>query len=145
VLRLVLALLASGASVACGFAALGLALYARSPAAEAAAGFFAAIGFCAGLVCGGLHAVFDGLPAPATTSLPPEALAGLVRATLGSAAAESASARPGTAADRQASPADLAAAALAASARSAAACTHPGAAPAPAAASRRHADSAFGA
>ena len=66
----------------------------------------------AGLLCGGLHAVFDGLPVQPVAAMRPEALASLVRATLASAVAERAP-RSGSAADRQPTPAQWAAAALA--------------------------------
>lgn len=136
-----------GASVACGFAAVGLALYAQSPAASAVAGLFAGFGFTAGLVCGGLHAVFDVKPAAQPAALPPQALAALVRATLAGATAER-QARTGTAADRRPTPAQLASSALAGAAASALAAAPAGAAPAgPALAkleTRRFASSEFG-
>ena len=107
-----------GASAACGFAAFGLALYAQSPAAPAAAGLFAGFGFAAGLLCGGLHWVFDAKPSPRPPALSSEALAGLVRATLASACAER---QPGhgSAANRRSTPAKVAGTALAGAAASA--------------------------
>lgn len=107
-----------GASAACGFAAVGLALFAQSPAAPAAASLFAGFGFLAGLVCAGLHAVFDVKPAAQPAALAPQALAALVRATLASATAER-QARTGTAADRRPTPAELATTTLAGAAASA--------------------------
>ena len=111
-LRLVANLLLGGASGGCGFAALGVALYAGSPAQASAAVLFAGFGFVAGLMCGGLHAVFEGLPTPPAATMPAEVLASLVRATLASAVAERAP-RSGSAADRRPSPAQWARAALA--------------------------------
>lgn len=111
-LRLVANLLLGGASSACGFAAVAVALYAGSPVQDSAAALFAGFGFVAGLLCGGLHAVFDGLPVQPAAAMPPEALASLVRATLASAVAERAP-RVGSAADRRPTPAQLATAALA--------------------------------
>ena len=111
-LRLVANLLLGGASSACGFAAVAVALYAGNPAQAAAAVLFASVGLVAGLLCGGLHAVFDGLPVQPVAAMRPEALASLVRATLASAVAERAP-RSGSAADRQPTPAQWAAAALA--------------------------------
>ena len=111
-LRLAANLLLGGASSACGFAAVAVALYAGSPAQASAATLFAGFGFVAGLLCGALHAVVDGLPAQPAAAMPPEALASLVRATLASAVAERAP-RTGSAADRRPTPAQLATAALA--------------------------------
>ena len=111
-LRLVANLLLGGASSACGFAAVAVALYAGNPAQAAAAVLFASVGLVAGLLCGGLHAVFDGLPVQPVAAMRPEALASLVRATLASAVAERAP-RSGSAADRQPTPAQWAATALA--------------------------------
>ncbi len=111
-LRLAANLLLGGASSACGFAAVAVALYAHQPAQASAAALFASVGFVAGLLCGGLHAVFDGLPVRPATAMSPEALASLVRATLASAVAERAG-RPGSAADRRPTPAQLASTALA--------------------------------
>lgn len=103
-LRLALSVLFSAASAACGFAAVGLALYAQGPSAGSAALLFGAFGAVAGLLCAALHAVVDGLPAQRGQALSGPALAGLVRATLASAAAER-QARPGSAADRRPAPA----------------------------------------
>ena len=111
-LRLAANLLLGGASSACGFAAVAVALYAGSPAQASAATLFAGFGFVAGLLCGALHAVVDGLPAQPAAAMPPEALASLVRATLASAVAERAP-RTGSAADRRPTPAQLASAVLA--------------------------------
>ena len=111
-LRLVANLLLGGAGSACGFAAVAVALYAGNPAQATAAALFASVGFVAGLLCGGLHAVFDGLPVQPVAAMRPEALASLVRATLASAVAERAP-RSGSAAGRQPTPAQWAAAALA--------------------------------
>lgn len=111
-LRLVANLLLGGASSACGFAAVAVALYAGNPAQAAAAVLFASVGFVAGLLCGGLHAVFDGLPVKPVAAMRPEALASLVRATVASAVAERAP-RSGSAAGQQPTPAQWAAAALA--------------------------------
>lgn len=94
--RLASSVLLGGASAACGFAAIGVALYAGSPAQAAAVTLFAGIGFGAGVLCGCLHAVFDGLPKRATT---PDAPAG-------------------DAADLHPSPAEVAATALAGAASS---------------------------
>lgn len=125
-LRLVANLLLGGASGACGVAAVGVALYAGSPSQASAAALFASVGFVAGLVCGGLHAVFEGMPAQPAAALPPEALANLVRTTLATAAAERAP-RTGSAADRRPSPADLAGAALAGAAATSMAASAPAA------------------
>ena len=111
-LRLVANLLLGGAGSACGFAAVAVALYAGNPAQATAAALFASVGFVAGLLCGGLHAVFDGLPVQPVAAMRPEALASLVRATLASAVAERAP-RSGSAAGRQPTPAQWAADALA--------------------------------
>ena len=116
--RLLANLLLGGASGACGLAAVGVALYAGGPVQASAAALFAGVGFVAGLLCGGLHAVFEGLPAQPAAVMPPQALAGLVRATLATAIAERAP-RSGSAADRHPAPtptpapAQLASAALA--------------------------------
>ena len=135
-LRLVANLLLGGAGSACGFAAVAVALYAGNPAQATAAALFASVGFVAGLLCGGLHAVFDGLPVQPVAAMRPEALASLVRATLASAVAERAP-RSGSAAGRQPTPAQWAAAALADAAATSLA-DAPGDAPAdaPAAAAR---------
>ena len=142
--RLWMNLLLGGASSACGFAALGVALYADSPTLSHVAGLFAGIGFVAGLACGGLHAWLDGPQVPEAAALPSEALAHMVRAALASASAER-QPRSGSAADRRPTPAELASSTLA----EAAARPVPQAAPqaedqvvAPVA--RRLADSSFG-
>lgn len=103
-LRLAAHLLLGGASSACGFAAVAVALYAGSPAQVSAVALLAGFGFVTGLACGGLHAVIDGLPAQPAAAMPPAAVASLVRATLASAVAERAS-RAGSAADRRPTPA----------------------------------------
>ncbi len=110
-LRLLLALLMGGASAACALAAVGWTLYAHSPHVAWVAQCFAAWGFAAGLACGALHLQFHGRPAQAPAALPPDELAGLVRAALASAAAER-QARPGSAADRRPAVASVAAPAL---------------------------------
>ncbi|MBC7726922.1 MAG: hypothetical protein H7242_04795 [Microbacteriaceae bacterium] len=110
--RLLAALLLGGTSGACGLAAVGVALYAGGPAQDSAAALFAGFGFVAGLLCGGLHAVFEGVPAQPAAQMLPQALAGLVRATLATAIAERAP-RSGSAADRHPTPAQLASTALA--------------------------------
>ena len=102
--RLLANLLLGGASGACGLAAVGVALYAGGPVQASAAALFAGVGFVAGLLCGGLHAVFEGVPAQPAAALPAQALAGLVRATLATAIAERAP-RSGSAADRHPAPA----------------------------------------
>lgn len=102
-LRLLMILAMGGGSAACGLAAIGLVVYAGHPEVTWVAQCFAAWGFLAGLACGGLHLHFHGRPTPAPAALPPEALAGLVRATLARAAAER-QGRPGTAADRRPAP-----------------------------------------
>lgn len=101
-LRYLVVLLFSGISLACGFAGLGLALYAHGPAL-AAATLFGALGFVTGLGCAVLQTAFVGRPAPQPAALPAAALAALVRATLASAALERADRviRPGSAADRR--------------------------------------------
>jgi hypothetical protein len=114
-LRFIANLLLGGASAACGLAALGLALYAGSPAQASATTLFAGFGFVAGLLCGALHAVFEGLPVLPAAAMPAEALASLVRATLATAVAERAP-RSGSAADRRPSPAEWAGATAAATA-----------------------------
>ena len=112
VLRLAANLVLGGSSAACGFAAVAVALYAGSPQQAWAVVLFAGFGFVAGLLCGGLHAVFDGLPVQPAAAMPPDALASLVRATLVTAIAERAP-RSGSAADRRPTPAELATTALA--------------------------------
>lgn len=104
-----LLLLLGGASGACGFAALGLALYATGQP-QAAATLFGAFGFAVGALCGLVTPLRHRLPAQRHADLPGDALAGMVRATLAQAAAER-DARPGSAADRR--PAGVATAALA--------------------------------
>lgn len=99
-LRLVFALFVSGASMACGFAAVGLALYAHSPSVNAAAALFGSYGFVVGLLCGGLHLVLDGLAVRAQSPLTSEEMAGLVRATLAHAVTERKT-RAGSAVDRK--------------------------------------------
>lgn len=111
-LRLAANLVLGGSSAACGFAAVAVALYAGSPQQAWAVVLFAGFGFVAGLLCGGLHAVFDGLPVQPAAAMPPDALASLVRATLVTAIAERAP-RSGSAADRRPTPAELATTALA--------------------------------
>ena len=110
--RLLGNLLLGAASGACGLAAVGVALYAGGPAQSAAAALFAGFGFVAGLLCGGLHVVFEGLPAQPAALMPPQALASLVRATLATEIAERAP-RAGSAAARRPTPDQLASAALA--------------------------------
>jgi hypothetical protein len=139
--RLSMSLLLGGASSACGFAALGVALYADSPALSEVAGLFAGIGFVAGLACGGLHARLGSPQAPEPAALPPEALAHMVRATLASASAER-QPRSGSAADRRPTPAELASSTLAEAAAKPAPQAEPQVA-APVA--RQLADSSFGA
>jgi hypothetical protein len=107
--RLALAMTMGGASLACGFAGVGFALYAQTSNALPAAWLFAGFGLVAGLVCGGLHLVFDGIQVHERAALPAEALAAMVRAAVASAVAERA-ARPGSAADRRPTPAVPAAA-----------------------------------
>lgn len=99
-LRLLLAAAMAGTSSACALAAVGLALYAQSPALAWVVQVFAAYGFVAGLVCAALHLHFQGRPVAVPAALSSEALADLVRSTLASAAAER-QARPGSAADRR--------------------------------------------
>jgi len=119
--RLLLALLMGAASTACAFAALGWTLYAAQPQAAWVAQCFGAWGALAGLGCGLLHLHAHGRPAQAPAALPPDEIAGLVRAALASAVAER-SARPGSAADRRPAgdaPAPLAPAAAVAAAAAA--------------------------
>lgn len=138
----VLLVLLGGASGACGFAALGLALYAAAQPL-AAASLFAAFGFAVGLLCALLTPLRQQLPAQRQAELSGDALASMVRATLAQASAER-GARSGSAADRR--PADVAAAALALAAVPAAvAVAAPAPAPAAASARRQFASSAFGA
>ena len=109
-LRRALSVLVGGLSCACGFAALGVALYAQGSATAAAAALFGASGFGVGVLCAALTPWRDPPPAQRTVALSRDALASLLRATLASAASERA-ARPGSAADRR--PAATAAEALA--------------------------------
>lgn len=100
-LRLGLTLLLGGISSACGLAALGLLLYGQGPFGLAAAQLFAAVGFVTGLFCGGLHQLMDRRQRLHSAVLPPEALAGLVRATVagmaaGRASGNRSSSRPNT-------------------------------------------------
>jgi len=99
-LRSALAIAFSGASLACGMAGVGLALYGNGLNAWAAAQLFGAIGLVAGLACGCLHAVLAGKPVAEPERLSQEALAQLVRTTLAAAKADR-QARPGSAADRR--------------------------------------------
>ena len=101
-LRYLVVLLFSGCSLACGFAGLGLALYAHGPAL-AAATLFGMVGFVSGLGCAVLQTVFVGRPAPQAAALPADELAALVRATRASVAQQRADriSRPGSAADRR--------------------------------------------
>lgn len=151
-LRSALAIFFSGASLACGMAGVGLALYGNGPQAWAAAQLFGAIGLVAGLACGCLHAVLAGQPVAEPARLSPEALAELVRSTLAAAKAERQT-RPGSAADRRPTEAQgggalapVAAAAIRPEAAAAAAAVVPAvAAPADASATgRQFASSAFG-
>ena len=147
-----LMVLLGGASGACGFAALGLALYATGQPL-AAATVFGAFGFAVGALCVLLTPLQQRLPGQRHADLPGEALAGMVRATLAQAAAERGN-RSGSAADRR--PAEAAAATLALAGLPAPAerTGPPGTpatsaasapAPAPAANGRQFASSAFGA
>ena len=131
-LRRALVVLIGGASGACGFAALGLALYSQGPS-QAAALLFGCFGFASGALCALLPSLRRRLPSHRHAELPGPALVGMVRATLASAAAER-PARSSTAANRR--PAGAAAAAA-----------EPIAAPAAIAAvdARRFASSSFGA
>ncbi len=88
-----------GASAACAYAAVGVALYAQGPSLVAA-WLFAAVGMVAGLICAGLQIVFGDVPAAQQPRLSSEALTVLVRSTLANAAANR-PARSGSAADRQ--------------------------------------------
>ena len=108
----------SAASMACGFAALGVALYAHGPTVAAAA-LFGSVGALAGGLCAALHLAFGSRPAPHGAALPAPALARLVRATLARAASDRQD-RPGIAADRRPAPPAGAAAGAAGAATSAA-------------------------
>ena len=81
-MKLGLHLMLGAASSACGLAAVGLLLYANGPWALAATQLFAGVGFVAGLFCGGLHKWTNQRQHLHSAALPPEALAGLVRATV---------------------------------------------------------------
>ena len=63
--QLLVCLLVSGASHACGFAALGVALYASGSQTLAAGLLFAAVGFVTGVVRMAMFSRFDALPAQA--------------------------------------------------------------------------------
>ena len=128
-------LLLGGASGACGFAALGLALYATAQPL-AAATVFGAFGFAVGALCVLLTPLQQRLPAQRHADLPGDALAGMVRATLAQAAAELCN-RSGSAADRRPAEAPLA---LAGSP-----VTAPAPVPVPSGTGRQFASSAFGA
>ena len=144
-LRRMLAVWMGGASGACGFAALGVALYAPLQT-QAAAMLFGGFGFAMGALCALLPSLRRRLPAHRHAELPGPALAGLVRATLATSAAAEQPARSGTAADRR--PAEVAAAALAAAATAASTTTPVKATPlaaSAAAGNRRFASSSFGA
>ena len=123
--------LLGGASGACGFAAVGLALYATGQS-MAAAVVFGAFGFAVGALCVLLTPLQQRVPARRHADLPSDALAGMVRATLAEAAVDCGN-RSGSAADRRPAEAPLA---LAGS---------PAPAPAPAGGGRQFASSAFGA
>ena len=143
-LRRVLSVLIGGASGACGFAALGVALYAPEQT-QAAALLFGGFGFAPGALCALLPSLRRRLPSHRHAELPGPALAGMVRATLASAAAEQ-PARSGTAASRriaEASVAALASAAVTPSPNTAVRATAPAAVAAVDA--RRFASSSFGA
>lgn len=104
--RTLLALLLGGASAACGLAAVGGVLYAGHPQLHWALQCFAAWGFAAGLVCGGLHLRAHGQPMHASLALSTAELRSLVRAAEASAKAErqARGARAGSAADRRGLP-----------------------------------------
>ena len=76
---------AMAASSACGFAALGVALYAGGGQALPAAGLFGAVGAVVGLACAGLHLALEGQPAAPATSVSAAELGRLVRAAVASA------------------------------------------------------------
>ena len=109
VLGSALSVLLGGASGACGFAALGLSLYAATQP-RAAAALFGAFGFAVGALCVLLTPLRQQRPVQRHADLPADALARMVRATLAQAVTER-GARTGSAADRR--PAELAVAALA--------------------------------
>lgn len=104
--RLLLALALGGASTACALAAVGGVLYAGHPQLPWALQCFAAWGFAAGLVCGGLHLRAHGRPVHAPPAMAAPDLHALVRAAEAGARAErqARGARPGSAADRRAVP-----------------------------------------
>ena len=81
-LMLGLHLLLGGASCACGLAAVGLMLYGHGPWALSAGQLFAGVGFAVGLLGGALHQWLNQRQHLQPAALPPEALAGLVRATV---------------------------------------------------------------
>lgn len=102
---LLFALAAGALSSGLGFAAVGIALYARGPIWQAAA-LFGAVGLLAGLACALLHARDQGLPAgPLAARLPADELASLVRATLAKASQARQASRAASVADRQPAPA----------------------------------------
>lgn len=82
------ALLVSGASTACGFAAIGVALYPHPTQMAAAATLFAGFGFVTGAVRMALPMAFDHLPAQARLAAgqpdgaAPSPLAAMAQATL---------------------------------------------------------------
>lgn len=86
-LMLGLHLLLGGASCACGLAAVGLVLYGHGPWALSAGQLFAGFGFAVGLLGGALHQWLNQRQHLQPAALPPEALAGLVRATVASLSA----------------------------------------------------------
>ena len=93
------AVLGQGMSMAMGFAALGLALYAQGPA-QAAAALFAAVGAFCGITAASLRLLLQGVPAALPVPLPAEALAAL-RNLLAQAQQDRQATRSGSAADRQ--------------------------------------------
>lgn len=104
--RLLLALALGGASTACALAAVGGVLYAGHPQQAWALQCFAAWGFAAGLVCGGLHLHAHGQPAHSPQRMATQELQALVRAAEAGARAErqAGRTRPGSAADRRPAP-----------------------------------------
>lgn len=98
-LRRWLSVLGCSASGACGFAAVGLALYGQGGPAGAAALLFGGFGAVSGLACGLLHTLAAGVPAPRAHAMPAPELARLVRGVLARAAAER---QAGVPADRRA-------------------------------------------
>jgi len=82
------ALLVSGASTACGFAAIGVALYPHATQMVDAATLFAGFGFVTGVVRMALPMAFDHLPAQArlaagqSAGAAPSPLAAMAQATL---------------------------------------------------------------